>query len=59
MITNTEFRIFINFYTKVNICAGPPINRLHFDCCMICDDDDDDDDDDDEWFLWYVFVVSV
>ena len=36
MITNFKFRIFlIIFFIKVNICAWPYINRLHFCCAMI------------------------
>ena len=32
-----NFRIFfIIIYNKLNICAGPYINRVHFDCAMIC-----------------------
>ena len=37
MITDFKFMIFlIIFFIKVNICARLYINRLYFDCAMIC-----------------------
>ena len=37
MVTNFKFRIFlIILFMKINVCARLYINKLHFDCAMIC-----------------------